>query len=219
MEGFCTSGMDKDSDGALVAAAKNGDARAFEQLVLRHQKRVLAVAQRITKNREDAEDIAQESLQKAFLHLGEFQEQSQFGTWLTRIAMNESFMLLRRRRKVFEALPATADDDVKPVAEAFVDESPSPEESCWRQERTELLTGAINHLAPRIGRTILLHVVEERSVGETAQVLGISTASVKARLFRGRRELRGRENIRRLRGVFPSRPVRGAVRRSMASVA
>src|SRR6059058_4976010 len=81
--------INKDSDGALVVAARRGDARAFEALVLRHKQRVLAVAQRITNNREDAEDVAQESFHKAFLHLGSFQEKSRFSTWLTRIAMNK----------------------------------------------------------------------------------------------------------------------------------
>src|SRR5580692_3868655 len=127
----CTTTLDKHPDDALVAATKRGDTQAFEELVLRHRHRVLAVAQRITKNREDAEDVAQESFHKAFLHLDSFQEKSQFSTWLTRIAMNEAFMLLRRRRRVFEVLPGNPDDDVKSSPEAFVDQSPNPEESCW----------------------------------------------------------------------------------------
>jgi DNA-directed RNA polymerase specialized sigma24 family protein len=92
-------GINKDSDGALVAAARHGDTQAFEELVFRHQKRVLAVAQRKTNNREDAEDAVQESFHKAFRHIDAFQEKSRFSTWLTRMAMNEAFMLLRRRRK------------------------------------------------------------------------------------------------------------------------
>ena len=88
MEAFRASDVNGDSDGALVTAAKYGDTRAFEELVLRYKARVLAVAQRITNNREDAEDVAQESFHKAYLHLGDFQEQSLFSTWLTRIVMN-----------------------------------------------------------------------------------------------------------------------------------
>src|SRR5258706_38831 len=82
------------------AATKGGDVQAFEELVLRHRQKVLTVAQRITNNREDAEDVAQESLHKAFLHLNAFQEKSRFSTWLTRIVLNEAFMVLRRRRGV-----------------------------------------------------------------------------------------------------------------------
>jgi len=144
MKTSCTISIDKHSDGTLVAATKRGDSRAFEELVLRHKQRVLAVAQRITNNWEDAEDVAQESFYKAFLHLDGFQEKSRFSTWLTRIAMNEAFMLLRRRRGVLEVLPENLDDGVKSGFEAFVDQSPNPEESCWRRERTQLLTEAIN---------------------------------------------------------------------------
>jgi RNA polymerase sigma-70 factor, ECF subfamily len=158
METSCTTGM-KHSDSALVAATKHGNTRAFEELVLRHKQRVLAVAQRITNNREDAEDVAQESFHKAFLHLDAFQEKSQFSTWLTRIVMNEAFMLLRRRRGGIEVLPEIPDDGV-PAPEAFVDQSPNPEESCWRRERTELLTEAINRRGPNVRSTILLRDIE-----------------------------------------------------------
>src|SRR5689334_11832611 len=110
MEAPSGTRINKDSDCALVAAAKRGNTRAFEELVLRHRLRVLAVAQRITNNPEDAEDAAQESFHKAFLHLHAFQEKSRFSTWLTRIAMNEAFMLLRRRIGIVEVLPDNPDD-------------------------------------------------------------------------------------------------------------
>src|SRR6266481_4486613 len=194
--------INKDSDGALVAATKRGDTQAFEELVLRHKQRILAVAQRITNNREDAEDAAQESFHKAFLHLDAFQERSRFSTWLTRIAMNEAFMLLRRRRGVFEVLPESADDGIQSGSEAFVDQSPTPEEFCWRSERKELLTEAVNCLGPTIRAAIVLRDIEERSVEETARILGASVAAVKARVFQGRRKLRGRLNIGLLRGLY-----------------
>jgi RNA polymerase sigma factor (sigma-70 family) len=190
MKTFHATSTDKDSDEALVAAAKRGDTQAFDTLVLRHEQRVLSVAQRITNNREDAEDAAQESLHKAYVHLGDFQEKSRFSTWLTRIAMNEAFMLLRRRRGVVEVLPENPEDNAKSNSEAFVDQSPNPEESCWRSERTQLLTAAINRLGPKVRSTILLRDMEERSAAETAQILGTSIGTVKARVFHGRRKLR-----------------------------
>lgn len=190
METFRATNIDIDSDAALVAAAKCGDAQAFEDLVFRHERRVFAVAQRITNNREDAEDVVQESFHKVFRHLNDFQEKSRFSTWLTRIAMNEAFMLLRRRRGFLEVLPEGPEDGVKSVSAAFVDQSPNPEESCWRRERTELLAEAINRLGPKIRTTILLRDIEERSAEETAQILGTSISAVKARVFQGRRKLR-----------------------------
>ena len=202
MKTSCTTSIDKHSDGTLVAATKRGDAQAFEELVLRHRQRVLAVAQRITLNREDAEDVAQESFHKAFLHLDAFQERAQFSTWLTRIAMNEAFMLLRRRRGVFEVLPENPDDGMKSSSEAFVDQSPNPEESCSQHERMQLLTEAINRLGPTIRTTILLRDIEEQSVKDTAQILGTSITAVKARVFQGRRKLRRTLNIGFLRGLY-----------------
>ena len=121
MRTSCATSLNKDSDGALVAAAKRGDMQAFEELVLRHERRVLALTQRITHNQEDAEDVTQESFHKAFLHLDAFQEKSRFSTWLTRIAINEAIMLLRGRRRAFEILPGSTDDDAKSIPEPFVD--------------------------------------------------------------------------------------------------
>jgi RNA polymerase sigma-70 factor (ECF subfamily) len=197
-----TTNVDIQSDSALVAAAKLGDAQAFEELVLRHKQRVLAVAQRITNNREDAEDVAQESFHKAFLHLDTFQERARFSTWLTRIAMNEAYMSLRRRRGIFEALSKNSDDGLKAMPEVFVDRSPDPEESCWRRERAELITRAINRLGPKVRRTIFLRDIEERSVKETAEILGASITAVKARVFQGRRNLRRTLNGRFLRRLY-----------------
>jgi len=195
-------GIGNDSDSSLVAGAKRGDTQAFEELVFRYERRVLAIGQRITNNRQDAEDVAQESFHKAFLHLDTFQEKARFSTWLTRIVMNEAYMLLRRRQRVVEVLPENEDDALESASTAFVDQRPSPEESCWRRERTELLTAAINRLRPTIRRTMLLRDMEERSVEETAQILGTSISAVKARLFHGRQKLRETVNPALLQEVY-----------------
>jgi RNA polymerase sigma-70 factor, ECF subfamily len=178
-----------DFDALLVAATKRGETHAFEQLVLRHEQKVFTAVQRITKNREDSDDVVQESLHKAFLHLDSFQEKSKFSTWLIAIALNEALMLLRRRRRCLEVLPPNPDDNVESLSAAFVDQSPTPEESCRRREYSALLTRAIARLRPTIRSTILLCDIEEHSVGETAQILGASISAVKSRLSRGRREL------------------------------
>jgi len=206
METFPASGIDKDPDAALVDATKYGNAHAFEKLVLRYERRVFAVAQRITNNRADAEDVVQESFHKAFVHIDGFQEKSRFSTWLTRIAVNEALTVLRRRRRALKVLPDNPGDDAKSVTETLVDLSPNPEESCWQRERSELLTKAINHLGTGTRRTILLCVMEERTLEETAQILGTSIAAVKSRLFHGRRKLRGTVDPRLLRRVYEGSP-------------
>ena len=199
METFRTTGRQQDSDSALVTAARRGNTQAFEDLVLRHERRVFTVAQRITNNREDAEDVVQETFHKVFLHLDNFKEKSRFSTWLTRIAMNESLMVLRRKRGVVEVLPESPDDGMNSFSEAFVDQNPSPEESYWRRERTELLAEAINRLGRKIRSTILLRDIEERSAEETARILGTTIGAVKARVFQGRRKLRAAVNSGLLR--------------------
>src|SRR6266404_8181424 len=91
-----------EEDALLVAAAKARDTRAFELLVERHERKIFSMAQRITRNWEDAEDVVQQSFQKAFIHLKKFEGKSLFCTWLTRIATNEALMLLRRKRGLHE---------------------------------------------------------------------------------------------------------------------
>src|SRR5882757_7901226 len=83
---------------ALVQAAKGGDVSAFEDLVRRYDRNVFRIAQHITQNREDAEDVVQDAFLKAYSNLNQFQGQSKFYTWLVRIAVNEALMKLRRRR-------------------------------------------------------------------------------------------------------------------------
>ena len=127
MEACHSTSINKLLDSELIAATKCGNRETFDELLFRYERKVFAVALRIVKNREDAEDVVQESFHNAYLHLGTFQEKSRFSTWLTRIAMNESFMVLRRRRRILEISQESPDDDVKSVAATFVDQSPNPE--------------------------------------------------------------------------------------------
>src|ERR1700704_6530727 len=117
-------------DAALVAGAKTGDARAFELLVQRHEGKIFSLAQRMTRNREDAEDVVQQSFQKAFIHLKKFEGDSLFSTWLTRIAINEALMLLRRRsgtREVPITKSSMKTESALPLD--FLDSAPNPEDS------------------------------------------------------------------------------------------
>src|SRR4030088_3551773 len=117
-------------DMVLVAAAKNGSSPAFEVLVERHARRILRVAQRVTGNREDAEDVAQQSFQKAFAHLRDFEGRSSFSTWLTRVAINEGLMLRRKSGMLREVSidGKDANEEIAPPLET-PDSSPDPEAS------------------------------------------------------------------------------------------
>src|SRR5216683_5553562 len=124
----------QDEEAAVVLAAKSGDGQAFEILVERYQQRILATARRFTRIREDAEDIVQQSFQKAFVYLHKFEGKSSFSTWLTRIAINEALMLLRRGRSLREV---SVDDHREAEGNAasleMSDSSPDPEASYLRR--------------------------------------------------------------------------------------
>jgi RNA polymerase sigma-70 factor, ECF subfamily len=185
-------------DTALVLAAKGGDARAFEILVERHQRSILAVAMRFSRIREDAEDIAQQSFQKAFVHLHRFEGKSKFSTWLTRIAINEALMWMRRKRASPEVpvVEAATLDESGPLD--FPDSEPSPEDSCLHEEQKRILSAAVKQLKPRARKAIELRELGELSTEETARILGLSIGAVKARLFHARKQLR--RNLKRYVG-------------------
>jgi RNA polymerase sigma-70 factor (ECF subfamily) len=180
-------------DMALVAAAKNGNRKAFEILVKRHQQRIFFVARRITRTREDAEDVVQQSFQKAFTHLGKFEGRAAFSTWLTRIAVTEALMLLRRSRGLHEVLidDLNGNEETTTTLE-LPDSSPDPEAIYSQREQVEMLSSAMNELSPGLRKAIQLHELDERSSEETAQIMGISVGALKGRMFHGRRKLRAR---------------------------
>src|SRR5467141_2874143 len=178
-------------DATLVAGAKTGDAHSFELLVERHEGKIFSLAQRMTRNREDAEDVVQQSFQKAFIHLKKFEGESLFSTWLTRIAINEALMLLRRKRGSREVPIAESTTEDKIALPMDVpDSGPNPEDSCLQREQERILSAAVNELTPGMREAIELRELGELSTGETAQVMGLSVGAVKARLFHGRRKLR-----------------------------
>jgi len=104
---------------------------------------------------------------------------------------HSTLVLVRRRRRSVEVSPVDSEDLVESISATFVDQSPNPEKSCWRRERTELLAKAINQLGPAMQRTILVRDIQEHSLEETAQLLDMTIHAVKSRVFRGRRELSG----------------------------
>ena len=172
------------SEEHLIAAARTGRRAPFEELCERHVKQVFRVIHRIMRNREDAEDAVQDCLLNAFAHVKDFDARSQFATWLTRIAINAALAKLRQNHWKRE-IPM---NEPNPPCELewhseIQDEAPDPEETYRLRERREILNTAILGLRPRARRVVELHQLQEHSVEETAQVLGISTAAVKAGMF------------------------------------
>jgi RNA polymerase sigma-70 factor (ECF subfamily) len=178
-------------EGDLVGAAKRGDRQAFEVLVKRHAQRVFFVARRMTGTREDAEDVVQQSFQKAFTHLCKFEGRSAFSTWLTRIAINEALMLLRRGSGLREMfIDDLSGNEETTTAPEVPDSSPDPEVSYSLREREKILFSSLDELSHGTRRAIQLRELDGRSTDETARIMGISVDAVKARVFHGRRKLR-----------------------------
>lgn len=175
----------------LVAAAKSGDEGAFAALVKHHQKRILALALRYTRVREDAEDVVQQAFHKAFVYVEKFEGKSSFATWLTRIAINEALMLLRRRRALREELiDATNKDERTTLGFDMPDGRPDPEVTYLQRERARILSAAIAQLRPALRAVIELQELRELTARETAGHMGLSVSAVKARVFHGRQKLR-----------------------------
>lgn len=186
-----TSLCDPGADDALVVAAKTGDELAFETLVKRHQKRIFAVALRYTRVREDAQDVAQQTFHNAFVYLQEFGRKSSFSTWLTRIAVNESLMLLRRGRAMRKvSIDDSSGNEETAYRREITDSAPDPEDSYSERERECLLSLAMSRLKPEMRKAVALWGLQELSVKKTAEIMGVSVTAAKSRVLRGRRKLR-----------------------------
>ena len=179
----------------LVNAAKAGDVGAFEELVRRYDRNVFRIAQHITQNREDAEDVVQDAFLKAYENLPQFQMQSKFYTWLVRIAVNEALMKLRRRRP--ERM-VSLDEEVRTEEDSMpreiADWSPNPEQQYNQAELKDILGKTIQGLPPGFRTVFVLRDVEGLSTEETAEALNLSIPAVKSRLLRARLQLRERLN-------------------------
>src|SRR5713226_977026 len=139
----------KDDEPILVAAAKAGDISAFETLVGRYERKIFRLAQNITQNREDAEDVLQEAFLKAYEHLGQFQGNSRFYTWIVRIAVNQALMKLRKRKSdKTVSIDETIDTGEDTMAREIAAWDENPEERYSREELNAILNSAVESLAP-----------------------------------------------------------------------
>lgn len=179
-----------DDESALVAAAQSGDAHAFEALVTRYEKRIYRLACNMTQNRSDAEDVVQDAFLKAFQHLSAFQGNSRFYTWLVRITLNECLMKLRRRRHVEISIDDPVETKDSPVPRELKSWGPSPEECFSQIEIRRFLEEAISELHYRLRVVFQLRDIEQLSIEETAEALGLTVAATKTRLLRARLKLR-----------------------------
>jgi RNA polymerase sigma-70 factor, ECF subfamily len=175
----------------LVEAARRGHSTAFATLCQRYTQQLLRAAHRITKSREDAEDAVQDALLRGFVHVRDFNGRSSFGTWLTRIAINSALMILRKKRTSMEvAMESDDDGSGSALSYEIPDRTPNPEKRYAQHEEQRILIQAIGKLRPSLQETVRMQHLQERSVRETAELMGISVSAAKARLFHAKAALR-----------------------------
>ena len=174
----------------LVSQAKSGCSNAFGELYERHRLRIYHTVLRILGNRQDAEDTVQLSFERAFTNVDRFRGDSTFSTWLTRIAINEALMLIRKRRA---STPLSDSDNENVQTLSALDspaERPSPEQVLMRNELQTALLQAIFKLRENLRSVILLKELQGLTSAETARRLGLTVFVVKARVFHPRHNQR-----------------------------
>jgi RNA polymerase sigma-70 factor (ECF subfamily) len=175
----------------LVHATQHEDVSAFEKLVERYDRKLLRIAEHITHNREDSQEAVQEAFLKAFQNVDGFWEHSQFSTWLIRITVNQALMKLRKRHTTREdSLDEDFQADRDLLPREVADWAPNPEELYRVSELRKILIKALEGLRPALRTVFVLRDIEGLSLDQTAEVLCLGPAAVKARLWRAPLQLR-----------------------------
>lgn len=181
------------SDDELVDLARQGDNRAFSELMRRHQPSAMAQAMAILRDRSDAEDEVQNASWKAFSHLNQFNKEAKFTTWFARIVVNQCLMRLRQQRRAkFQYLDATEIGEETGATIELPDPAATPEQDLARQEVTAMVHREMNRLPKMLRDAVVLRDIEQLPIEAVADRLGVSVAAAKSRLLRARSELRTR---------------------------
>jgi RNA polymerase sigma-70 factor (ECF subfamily) len=187
--GYTTAAL---SDESLVTAAQRGDHMAYSELRRRHLSQVFKTVHRITRNQEDTEDVVQDAWMKAFQHIKGFGGRSSFSTWLTRIAINSAFMMLRKRKGYpQESLDEQSESGLSTIPEP-VERSHNPEALFLETEMQLRVRQAVRRLPLVLREVTEIRQSQDHSVEEIAMITGLSVAATKSRLRRARLVLRER---------------------------
>jgi len=181
-----------DKDRELVEKAKAGELRAFEELVNRYERKVYNIAYRITKNREEAEEVLQETFLSVYKSLKRFKGKSAFSTWLYRIAVNAALMRMRKKRVETVSLDEPLISDNGDHLRREIPDWSTPEDEIEKKRLMQVISEAIDSLPDGYKTVVLLRDGEGLSNSEVAHILKTSVPSVKAKLHRARMHLRSR---------------------------
>jgi len=179
-----------ESDKKLIRLAKNGDIEAFEELIEIYQPKVYNLAYKMFGSVEDASDFAQEALIKVYKNINTFKEESQFSTWIYRVAYNLYVDELRKRKK-FEV--QSIDEHYEDSSESkitIIDIHPTPDQHLENKEKTEMIHNAINQLSHEHRAAIILRDINGHTYDEIAKIQSCSLGTVKSRINRARSQLK-----------------------------
>jgi RNA polymerase sigma-70 factor (ECF subfamily) len=174
-------------DEVVVSRVLAGETALFEILMRRYNQRLYRVSRVILRDDGEAEDVMQDAYVRAYEHLNQFAGKAAFSTWLTRIAIHEALARKRRRGRMEELDALTANGDNMPILKSS---ALTPEAGTAQAETRQLLEDAIDRLPENYRTVVMLREVEEMSVAETAESLGVTDAVVKTRLHRAHAMLR-----------------------------
>ena len=177
--------VETDEDAELVKLAQGGDARAFEALVVKYQRRVARHVARYLRASGDVEDVVQQTFIRAYRGLASFRGDSAFYSWLYRIATNAALSHLKREPHEV----ALGDDDIEERADAFepgVSDGEDPERTLIAKQIAEVVQKALAKLKPDLAEPLMLYEVEGKPYAEIAQMLGVPIGTVRTRIFRAR---------------------------------
>ena len=180
------------TDAEIVRRVTGGEPALFEILMRRHNQRVYRAARAVVKDETEVEDVKQQAYINAFTHLDQFEERSQFSTWLIRIALNEAF---GRRRKMQRTESMTAaepaqDEDRGELMDTIASPQADPERQAYAQELGRALEAAVDTLPETYRTVFMLRDIEGLSTSETGEGLGLGEEAVKTRLHRARAMIR-----------------------------
>ncbi len=180
------------AESRLIERVRSGDNEAFYDLVHPHERSVFLAALSILRNESDAEEVAQEAILKAFRNLDRFRGEAKFSTWLIQITINEARMKVRKDRQyLYDSLEnGRHSDDGDYMPRDFADWREIPSQALDRKELRQALAQALASLPEKYRSVLVLRDVQQLSIHETAQILGISEANVKTRLSRARLQMR-----------------------------
>lgn len=183
--------MEKFSDNYYIDRVLNGDKTSFAYLVERHKTMVFTVAKRILKNREDAEEIAQDAFVKAYKSLNKFKKQSRFSTWIYKIVYNLAISKLRKKNPETFSI-----DDSENIHFDLVEEnSYNKLQELVKRDQNNYIKTAIEQLNYDERTVITLYYQQEQKISEIADITGLSSSNVKVKLHRSRKELYKKLNL------------------------